>query len=466
VNTASGSLTESGTDLRLPGPGIPFAWTRTYNSRDTTSGALGPGWSHPYWATVTIVNPPTGDLLDYRAGSGQRTRFKRITGASGAATFVARGFDGTLKRLGDSTYELKTRDQRTFTFNTAGNLTQMKPRFGPATTLAYASGKLSSITDSAGRAITITYSVPSPSLIEKVTLPDGRYVQYGYTSGRLTSVRDPRAKTWTLVYDGNGRLTSIQDPVGHYELQNILYDGNGRVTSEQNGTGDAITYAYSTASGYDVTTVTIPGRGDWVYKHAGYLLFQVKNPLNKTTYFTYDGGARKATVKDPRGYLRRFEYDKYGNVLKEIAPQSLGTIVRTFNATNDLLTVKDGRLNTTTYAYATASDAAADYPGRTAEDDHGPRGRRHDLQVLDDDFDPDPAGNECWPSEERDESALEDDDPRLRLLGKPDEAHEPTWPKDNDVLRRVRTSVELARPARKRARAARWLPDAVELRRR
>jgi YD repeat-containing protein len=174
-------------------------------------GALGPGWSHPYWATVTIANPPTGDLLDYRSGSGQRTRFKRVTGGtSGAATFIARGFDGTLKRLSDNTYVLTTRDQRTFTFNTAGNLTQMKPRFGPATTLAYTSGKLSSITDSAGRTITISYTVADPTLIDKVTLADGRYVQYGYTSGWLTSVRDPRGKTWTLAYDSNGRLASVQ----------------------------------------------------------------------------------------------------------------------------------------------------------------------------------------------------------------------------------------------------------------
>jgi YD repeat-containing protein len=47
-----------------------------------------------------------------------------------------------------------------------------------------------------------------------VTLADGRYVEYGYTSGRLTSVRNPRGKTWTLAYDANGRLSSIQDPVG------------------------------------------------------------------------------------------------------------------------------------------------------------------------------------------------------------------------------------------------------------
>jgi YD repeat-containing protein len=68
------------------------------------------------------------------------------------------------------------------------------------------------------------------TLIDKVTLPDGRYVQYGYTSGRLTTVRDPRGKSWSIGYDGNGRLTSIQDPAGHYQLQNVQYDGQGRVT--------------------------------------------------------------------------------------------------------------------------------------------------------------------------------------------------------------------------------------------
>lgn len=362
VNTASGSLTETATDLRLAGPGIPFSWTRTYNSRDTSAGALGTGWSHPFAASITVVNTTTGEL-EYRSGSGQRTRFTKVTGGStGAATYRAKGFDGTLKRLADNSYELKTRDQRTFLFDTSGKLTQLKPRFRPATTLAYTSGKLSSITDSAGRSISITYASADPTLIERVTLPDGRYVEYGYTSGRLTSVRDARGKTWTLAYDGNGRLESIRDPLLRYELQNIQYDSNGRVTSEQNGTGDTISYAYTTSDGYDVTTVTIPGRGDWVYKHRGYLLFHVTDPRARTTSYRYDGQGRRATVKDGRGHIRRFEYDAYGNLRKERAPAALGYVVeRTFNASNDLLTEKDGRGNTTTYAYATSSDPAADY---------------------------------------------------------------------------------------------------------
>jgi len=358
VNTASGSLTEAVTDLRLAGPGIPFAWTRAYNSRDTTTGALGPGWSHPFEAKLNVANQTTGEL-EYRAGSGQRTRFTKISGgSSGSASYAGKGFDGTLKRLSDDSYEMTTRDRRTFAFDSSGNLTQIKPRFRPATTLAYSGGKLSSITDSAGRTITITYSASNPALIERVTLPDGRYVQYGYTGTSMTSVRDPRGKTWNLSHDGNGRLTSIQDPLGHYELQNVQYDGQGRVTSEQNGTGDTVGYGYSTSSPYDVTTVSVPGRGDWVYRHVGYMLIDVTDPLGRKTSYSYDGQARTATIKDGHGNTRRFDYDAYGNVAKETAPAPLGfSVERTFNSTNDLLTEKDGRGNTTAYAYATTSDA-------------------------------------------------------------------------------------------------------------
>jgi RHS repeat-associated protein len=359
VNTSSGSLTESATDLRLAGPGVPFTWTRSYNSRDTSTGALGTGWAHAFEAKISVSNPTTGEL-EYRAGSGQRTKFTKTSGGgTGAATYAARGFDGTLKRLASNAYELTTRDRRKFSFDSAGNLTELKPRFGPATALAYTSGKLSSITDSAGRAISIAYSVSNPSLIERVMLPDARYVEYGYTSARLTSVRDPRAKIWTLGYDASNRLTSIQDARGRYELQNVVYDGSNRVTSEQNGALDTITYAYTTSGDYDVTTVTVPGRGAWVYKHRNYMLFSVTDPLSRTTSYTYDLQARKATEKDARGNVTRFEYDERGNFLKEVGPSSLGTVIRTFNATNDLLTEKDARLNTTTYDYATS--AGADY---------------------------------------------------------------------------------------------------------
>ena len=48
VNTYTGSYYTAHTDARLGGIGLPFSFTRSYNSADTTSGPLGPGWSHSY----------------------------------------------------------------------------------------------------------------------------------------------------------------------------------------------------------------------------------------------------------------------------------------------------------------------------------------------------------------------------------------------------------------------------------
>jgi hypothetical protein len=74
------------TDLQLPGPGIPFKWTRSYNSGDTRSGPLGPGWAVPFAATIIVANQGTGEL-DYHVGSGQHVHFTKTNGgSSGSAT--------------------------------------------------------------------------------------------------------------------------------------------------------------------------------------------------------------------------------------------------------------------------------------------------------------------------------------------------------------------------------------------
>lgn len=363
VNTATGDFIENATDLTLAGPGAPFSWTRSYNSADTGSSGLGTGWTDMFEAKLSggLASAAT---VTYRAGSGQQTVFTNATGSSsGAATYYSKGFDGTFKRLSGGTFSLVTRDQRTFSFDASGNLTSIKPRFTAATTLAYTSGKLTSITDSAGRTVTISYSIPSPALISAVTLPDGRSVQYGYTGNLLTSVTDTRSKVTTLTYDTNSRLTSIKDPTNNYLVQNIVYDSQSRVTSEQNGAGDATTYAYSNDGTYDLTTVSFPGHtGSWVYKQYGNEVASVSDPLGRTTSYTYDAMGRTASVTDPRGNTTSYLYDHSGNVVQTVAPAPLSyTTSATYNATNDPLTQTDGRGHTTTYGYATSSDPAADY---------------------------------------------------------------------------------------------------------
>ena len=361
VNAATGTLSESYVDAAVRGPGVGFHWSRSYNSRDLETGLFGVGWATTFEARVTVESG-TGDLL-YRSGTGQQTRFKRVTDAStGNPYFLSRGFDGTLVRQGDGSYVMTMRDRRSFAFNPGGQLTSIAPRFGPATTLAYVAGKLSSITDGAGRVVTVGYDVTFPSLVGRVTLSDGRFVQYGYTAGRLATVQDLRGDVSTLTYNAAGLLTSVKDALNHFSLQNVLYDGQGRVTSEQNGTGDSVSYAYSQASPYDVTSVTKSGRGTWTYRFDKNVLLSATDPVGRTETYEYDINFHLASIVDGRGNRRSFSYDAIGNITKETPPApNTWTISRTYNGTNDLLTETDGRGNTTTNTYATSSDPVADY---------------------------------------------------------------------------------------------------------
>lgn len=72
LNSFTGSSFSSVTDLKLPGIGVTFAFTRAYNGIDAAGGALGPGWTHSYNASLTIK---TGGDVTVRAGSGQQLEF-------------------------------------------------------------------------------------------------------------------------------------------------------------------------------------------------------------------------------------------------------------------------------------------------------------------------------------------------------------------------------------------------------
>jgi hypothetical protein len=46
VSGPSGSFVYEATDVEVPSPGVPFTFTRSYTSADTSLGPLGPGWTH------------------------------------------------------------------------------------------------------------------------------------------------------------------------------------------------------------------------------------------------------------------------------------------------------------------------------------------------------------------------------------------------------------------------------------
>ncbi|MFY9578322.1 MAG: DUF6531 domain-containing protein [Gaiellaceae bacterium] len=152
VNSATGSFTHAETDLTLPGTGVPFEFTRSYNSVDLSSGELGQGWTDSVAASLIIRS--NGDAT-LRGEDGQQVDYIKQQDGS----FV--GIAGTLSMLVavQGGYDLTRADQVKYHFDSQGRLTSMLDRNNQGLTLAYGGdGKLATVTDASNRTYTFTHN--------------------------------------------------------------------------------------------------------------------------------------------------------------------------------------------------------------------------------------------------------------------------------------------------------------------
>ncbi len=344
VNTATGSYFTSSTDLRLPGIGIPFEFSRSYNSADPSTGVMGRGWTNSYAVSLDIT--PTFSLL--RAEDGQQLGFTQQPDATFRA---AAGVTDGLVLLGDGTYKLTRRDQVVYRFDAAGRLTSLKDRNDQGLTFSYTAGYLTQITDSVGRQITLTITADK---LTQVTLPDGRHVDYAYTNGLLTSVTDARGGTTTYTYDSGDLLATITDQNNHVIVSNV-YGPDERISQQTDGRGYASTFAWDPLT--ETSTFTDARGKIWRDVYAKGHLMQRIDPLGNTTSYTYDTALNVTSVTDPRGFTTSFTYDPAGNMLTKTDPAPLSyQTVYTYNARNDVASVQDARGNSTTYSYDAAGN--------------------------------------------------------------------------------------------------------------
>jgi RHS repeat-associated protein len=346
VNTALGNYVSTHVDLSLPGRGLAFTFQRSYNSLDAGSGVLGVGWRHSF-ETHLVLNPDGSAL--YVAEDGAQLLFA----PDGAGGFVRA--PGILTGLAPITggYELTRRDQVRYRFDTTGVLTSMLDRNNNQLTFAYAGGRLTTITDSVGRTISLTYD--GSGKLSTLSGPPSRSVTYGYdTNGRLSTVTDLRGKVTTYTYEAAGRLETIVDANAH-SVVTVEYGIDGRVSAVTDARGKRGTFAWD--AGAHTSTYTDPRGGTWVDVYAGNALQSSTDPLGHTVRYTYDTHLNRIGVTDPNQRTTSFTYDIAGNMLARSAPAPLNYAeVWTYNARNDVATHRDGRNNTTSYTYDSAGN--------------------------------------------------------------------------------------------------------------
>jgi RHS repeat-associated protein len=348
VNTATGAFYEQVTDASLPGAGTTFQFTRTYNSNDTTTGRLGPGWTDPYQASLSIPGP-TSDIT-FRAEDGAQAVFTRTS----AGTYSAPpGVRSTLTTVTGG-YQVTTPGHRSATFDTAGHLTARTDQHGVGLGFTWSGGRMTTITDAVGRDVTLTYD-PTSGLLSQLTLPDGRHVDYGYTSGRLTTVTDLGAKTWTYGYGTAGRLTTITNPLGHDVVTNTYDPTTGRVTTQTDAEAHTSTLGWN--PGTQTATVTNPDSGVWTYRYLGNVLLAVTDPTGHVTSYAYDDHLNIIAVGNAAGAVTSFTYDSRGNRLSARSPYPVNAVTRwTYDTDNHPTRMTDPLGHHTDYQYNAAGD--------------------------------------------------------------------------------------------------------------
>ena len=340
INTATGNYTYQHTDLTIVGRGMPFVFTRTYNSQDGTPGPMGAGWTHSYMASFVqnsdssiTIRTPDGQLLIFDpAGGGYVSRFNSVY--------------STLQSPSSGVFVLTTKNQFSYRFS-SGQLTAVSDRNGTTIQLTYSNGILTAITDTVGRQFAV--SADPAGRITQLLGPAGLSLQYQYDgAGNLISFKDANGGTFAYTYDGSHEMLTAVDPVGNTFLTNT-YDGSGRVSTQADGLGNRWTYAYDANT--LITTITDPNGKVSSHLHdSNFELLRATDTFGKNDQYQYDSLGNRISVQDRNGNTTRLSYDPNGNLIAATDAQS-NTQAAAYDAQSNPLTRTDALGNQATFAY-------------------------------------------------------------------------------------------------------------------
>lgn len=289
VILANGTYEFSETDLSVPAPAIHVDWTRSYRSNRIlkTSG----NW--------VFGEPGDGPL-----GFGWMTEyFARIENSDtyidgqgiytvfkkdSAGNFLTDMENGLILKKTSTGYGITEMGGYTYAFNASGTLTSIKDLRGNTITLIYdANNKLASIKDPANR--------------EALTLTYN-------TNNKITSVKDITGRVTNYEYDSSGNLikvssTSNSQPI---TLNSYTYNTFHGITTKSNAIGETYTIEYQYADKGIISRIIDPAGTELIKKGSqptGHEMKYAYDFKNGTFFVTDSNGAKKKKIINDTGKL-------------------------------------------------------------------------------------------------------------------------------------------------------------------
>lgn len=306
--------------------------TRTYNSKDPTSGMFGNGWSSNcevrlvrtiYDETAEDGTVRSGVRYVLRTADGRRRHYDRT---SDGAFATPAGRDDRIVIEDDGTARLVERTGDYRRFDTRGRLVQAVDRNGNAIDYGYDdSSQLTTMSDANGRSLTFAYD----------------------TAGRVASITDHGSRTWQFDYDASGNLVSRTDPLGGQRLYAYqAYDDplTGHVFHQLVGVTDEtsvelvqIAYTEDRVASYTInenvytyaynrdgsTSVTDSARSSWTYSYApNGMLASIAYPDGTRVSYDTDEDGNVVALTDQDGNVWNYDYADSGDLLSVTDPLS------------------------------------------------------------------------------------------------------------------------------------------------
>lgn len=330
VNDGAGNLLVQNQDLHITGTGLDLEVDRYYNNLLQTtglagSGTLGNGWTLSVGADVGLQVYGDGSI-GYFAPSGVRLPFTKQSFNDPGFTQPP-GIDADLKKNANGTYTLtfhKTEERYVFssggyliwdvdknawstdasgnpspaegagalhfTYNADNTLASVVDSHNRVTTFSYTSGRLTQITDPAGRTYRYGYDA-SNSNLTSYTDPSGNVTSYGYETGtnQLNTITTPKGDQVTLSYFANRQIASIK-----------------QITDSSSGAGDTTTFSYATPP-----AGLTDAAGNPVNPCCRTI---VTDPRAHATTYDYDHQSRVVLITDAQGNKTGLKYNSDANV--------------------------------------------------------------------------------------------------------------------------------------------------------
>ena len=190
--------------------------------------------------------------------------------------YIASPGDHDVLTASGTNYVLTAPDGTETVYNVNGSLDYVEDADGNRTTAGYTGNELTSLVDSTGQSLTLTYN--AAGLVSTITDSDGRATTYHYdsTNQYLASVVDFDGHTTSYTYNTGTKavaahaLLTVTNPDGSHDY--FTYDSLGRLSSiaQDNGVNGE-TFAYSEGR-VDMTDAALGGTTSYYFDEQGLLL--------------------------------------------------------------------------------------------------------------------------------------------------------------------------------------------------